>query len=524
MFPLVPPLPAFDQANAPYLMETVRVGKGQNSNQKKVIQYPGLTIEAMEITENLETGLVRASGGVVATFGETKLTANELVIDQLKESFTATGDVVMHDPEGELSAQSFTYGWTSATGSGDDVKLRVGTVSISGGHMAVKPGATPEKRIYQIENASLMLTDLGSSNGLTAERLTIYPGERAVAERVTFNVLNVPIGPISTYTFNLDERVSGFNLPEITNRRGLGLGITINGSFLIDKQNAFAYSMGVFPSAYPSWEGRVIRSFLPSDEDPSQISPRSDLGERAERSYLSDVRVNSLEEEYNYLRSPKDRISIATAFNVQTYGREPEAKQVSKAFEVTYERGNKYGAFGYLATLDFHRIRPDGQSGWTDRLYGIFTVGGPKVEISPGLFFTSRADMIGTLSEDNAFAIARAEAGLVAKIGDSLTIGGAYVLAEEMGQPDFDFDQLGYGNALHGRIDLRFEGLKLSVLTKYNLRTHDWFDTEYELAYAMGSFEPFLVRREFPSDFRIGVRLRLDSFRSLLDRDFGPTK
>ena len=101
---------------------------------------------------------------------------------------------------------------------------------------------------------------------------------------------------------------------------------------------------------------------------------------------------------------------------------------------------------------------------------------------------------------------------------DGFQFGAAYVLAEEFGVADFEFDRLNMIEGLHFRADYRKGPYSLRYLAKYDLRASDWFDREWEVAFAAGAFEPYIQRREFPGDFVIGVRLRINEFTSRIQQ------
>jgi hypothetical protein len=124
----------------------------------------------------------------------------------------------------------------------------------------------------------------------------------------------------------------------------------------------------------------------------------------------------------------------------------------------------------------------------------------------------------------NGFGWVRAFAGLYFEPTPLLRVAGGVVTSKSFGTPDFFFDQLTAERGFHLRADLNLGATQISYLTKYDTRLK-WYDREYIISQVAGCFEPFILYRQFPSDYRFGLRLRLDNFYDILQRrNFRRTK
>jgi hypothetical protein len=73
-------------------------------------------------------------------------------------------------------------------------------------------------------------------------------------------------------------------------------------------------------------------------------------------------------------------------------------------------------------------------------------------------------------------------------------------------------------HAWHLRADFNFGNIQASLLGKYDLNRREWYDKEYGFSFIAGSFEPFVVWRQFPNDVRFGARLRIDALLGKLQK------
>ena len=65
------------------------------------------------------------------------------------------------------------------------------------------------------------------------------------------------------------------------------------------------------------------------------------------------------------------------------------------------------------------------------------------------------------------------------------------------------------------RLDLDFGPTKMSILEKRDFDRDRWY-REYKASQVLGCMEAFVVARQFPRSYRLGLTLRLDDFFKIL--------
>lgn len=475
-----------------------------------------LSIEAPLWYRDVELGSTVFEGGVVARYGATVLKADRVEVDAQRGWLRAIGKTEIIDPEATISANGVEVWWREKQSIAQDVRFEVGYVRVTG--KSLETFGDPEP-LWVVRGAEIVLTDLGGSK-FAADEIEVQPGKRAVARRVFYHLAGQKIGPIPSQTINLDRRVSGLKFPSVTNRRGIGVGVSWESSLLLNDQTVFQGSMGSFPKRLLTSSFQVTQSFIAGSKQMTKVSPRGDLGERFADGWFNNVGIPTPEDEWGRIRDPKASWSMGTFWNVGTTARPLDFDGVSKAFELVGEFGGGFGDLAWVGTTRVQRVRPSTKGAWVDRAVADFSLLAPRFNFGGGWSTHARIDFFGTAGGSNQYGFARAELGVFGPVFPGLTAGFAFSKGGEFGTSDFAFDRLGVLEGMHFRADYQRGPYTVRYLAKYDLRSDLWFDREWEIALAAGSLEPFVVRREFPGDYRFGLRFRTDAFTNrLLDRD-----
>jgi hypothetical protein len=471
----------------------------------------GLTVEFDEWSYDAAEQRYVFTGETVATYGETVVRTPRLVVDADDRTGEASGGAVVTDPAGTLQTSSFTFDWQERTGTANEVVVQIGYVRMSGERLDVRPG------LWRLTKAEGELSESGGAAAkFEASSVDFSPGRSGVARNVYLRVLGARLGPIPRMPFSLRKRLKGFGWPSITNRRGEGLGLNWEAGLAIGDYSAANVFWSAFPKSAASYGLQIAYSPLDPDS-PTPIAPRSDLGERAVDSWFGNVSVRNPEEEDGGLRDRRITYAAGSSWNQGTTGRPADSETVSKQWEAVGEWGGEVAGFGTLATVRYQSVRPDRDRSFVERAVLDLTVQAPVFKLGDAVSVRLRADAFAALGGSN-YGFVRGEAGIVGRPVRGLTLGVAYVSARETGTADFGYDQFGPSSALHLRADWRQGPYTVRYLAKYDIGKKDWYDREYEIALAAQAFEPFVVFREFPSDFRIGVRFRIDPFVDRLQR------
>ncbi len=504
---MIPPVPAV----VPVVAEAIEPGQTRTNQVDDE-----LTVTAPEWFEDLETGIITFSGGVTASFGETTLRADSLIVDRNQKRMTSQGDTVIRDPEATVRAESVEIYWQTGQrrGFARNVEIEAGYVRITGSSLNV---VTDPEPVWIIENATLELTDLSRGNNrILARRVRLYPRKYGIAEGIIYQILGQRLGPIGSQRFNLDRRVTGFRLPSITNRRGVGLGVSWESSLLLSEKSSIQLAIASFPGNAQEFKAQYTYSPLASERTVTRLAPRDELGERQRDGWFNSVTSPTPQYEFERIADHKTSFSLGTLWNISSVGRLVDGSDISKLAEAAYEWGGPALGGGFLTTTRIQRIR-EGGGPWVDRGVIDATFLAPRYEFAPGVAGHLRLDAFGTLGK-NQYGFVRSELGVIGEPTPGVLLGAAWVVGRDVGEPDFLFDRLDFDSSMHLRADYVVGPYTLRYLAKYDLTRNSWYDREWEIALAAGSLEPFILRREFPTDFRVGVRFRIDAFTRRLEQ------
>ena len=142
-----------------------------------------------------------------------------------------------------------------------------------------------------------------------------------------------------------------------------------------------------------------------------------------------------------------------------------------------------------------------------------WVAGSPRpLNISPDLqaFATAESMVFG----DTGFHWARFQTGLAYRPVTFLRFSGGGFVGQEWGNPTFLADRLDRKYGFVARGDLISGPTQFSYMLKFDPRaggTFGQYDREYSVTQAIGILQAFINYREYPSQFRYGVVLRLDS-------------
>lgn len=464
---------------------------------------------------DLKRKIATFEGGVRATYGLTVLTADRLEVDMENKTGRADGNVKVVDPEGTLSGSNLNFDWKNRTGSAEDVFIQVG------------PLKATAKRI-DIEPDRWILTSISATPSRTrppeftmkSPKVVLRIGRSGRAQNPSIEVFGFRLFTIpTTLGFSLDRRVTGFRFPAISFRRGSGFGIAWNSSVLVNDQTSFAAQWNSFPSALPTYAGEFAWSAVPPTKSTGLISPRTELGERFGDAYMDSVSTTTTHAEDDYLRDPRKTVAAGTYWNQSTRGRREDFSSISKRWEISSDFGGTFGPIGGYLQFRYQSIRPDRGSPFLDRVSATGAANIGNWSLLPGLDARLRGDMAAYTTGSRNYGWARGQAALVYHPVKQIQVAGALVFGGSFGTPFFGFDPLYSNSGVHLRADIDLGSIRASFLGKYDFGQARWYDHEYGFSFAAGSFEPYIVWRQFPNDVRFGFRIRAtDVFQKLMQR------
>jgi hypothetical protein len=318
--------------------------------------------------------------------------------------------------------------------------------------------------------------------------------------------------------FDLDPRIDGFNLPAFAERKGVGFGVSWNSSFLLSDSAVLGATWGSFPSRLPTYGLNVIWMDADPDTTFRQLKPQDDLKEQTGDGWFDNIAIRSPRMEANSIGGARLLYMAASKWNTSTVARPEILNDVTKAYDLVFESAGTHGGFGLRANVRAQSIRESSETPFVNRLASQLALLTPVWYMTGNFGLQFRADIFNTFSENTEFGWVRGQASLLYSPTKGITMGVAFSDSHTFGTPDFEFDRRLYDSALHARFDYVRGPYTFRYLAKLDPKSGDLFDTEYEIALVAEAFEPFIVFRQFPSDFRIGVRFRIDDFVGRLQR------
>ncbi|RYG49778.1 hypothetical protein EON79_00140 [bacterium] len=483
----------------------------QTTKPQGVILDDVIRIVAPRQSENLEQGISRYSDGVTVYYGPTRITAQEVVADRRKKTAKASGNVTIVDPEGTIQATDIDLNWADGArrATATDVRIDIGGAKLRA------ESATLTDALWVFERITGTTCRQGTPlYSISSPRFEIVPGESGKLVKPTLSLFGRKIITLPSQRFNLNPRVQGIRMPNIAYRKDQGIGVAWNGQFLLDRSTAAAFDFGAFNGGYPNYGLGVSHSFISSEKTKAFFSPRDDLGDRFNVGYFDSIELNSPEAGYNNLSNRRSTLAVASQFNRGAVIGPPELSY-SKPIDVTYEIGGRIGSIGTLGQVRAQTIRAQGY-----RTVNRFSMGGTALSnvlpINKKLGFLSSLDAQAFLG-GNEYAWARGSAGLIYNALPQLRLGAATFLGKEFGASDFPADELYAKSGYALRADLNLGGLRARYMLKYDTQ-RKWYDREYSINQAIGCLEAFVLYRQYPQTYLVGVKVRIDQFVDLLQR------
>jgi len=500
-----------DAASSP----TVAVTAAQDTPTvpaRQTIQIdPDLIVTSEVVNFDPATGIGTFSRGVVAQYGPTTVRAERLVIDRNNRTAEAAGNVRLEDPDATLTADNLKFSWdpTNRTGEADNIQALIANVSIS----ARRAELTPELWTFYDVAGSSCRNDPPLYQ-IRSRKLTIRPGQTGRAERPTLYLFGRKIVTVPDRSFNLNPRTEGFNIPSFSYRRGQGLGVAWNSGFLLDPRTNLNAIAGAFPGSKPGLGLNVTRTLLPTERITTFLTPESEFGERFRAGYLDNVEILRPDQEYRFYRTPQKSISLGSNFNSGVTDRGGDVT-FSKPLEAIYEQGGEQRGFGYTGQA---RLQTISRASEATLARAVFrgTLSLPTFQIAPRVQSLVRLDAQAFIG-GRQFGWTRALIGATYQPVPQVTLAAGAFLGQEVGTAEYDIDRLVAKSGFALRGDLNLGPTKVSYLTKWD-RQLGFFDREYRISQVVGCLEPFILYRQRPSTYNIGVRFRLDEFYDLLRR------
>jgi hypothetical protein len=519
-----------------YQDKTSLLHQGSEITQLKVI--------SSDSEADVKDGTVIYRGGVKAIYGVSVLTADVLIVRKgdpgdrnrpgdpaveiteggqtvsLKPfEATALGKVTVVDPDGTLKASNLWFTWnplvrdskTEVIGRAEAVEAVLSTSHINASSVTVTATGLNFQHV-----------SFWSGNWRTplfrfdAESVQILPGDKGVARQMKLSLLGVQLPPIPKYTFSLDPRSEGLNVPTIGYRQDAGVGLSWVGNIPINKSSNIFAALTAFPSVQPTYTLSYSKSNVPDDQiGKNQFFVSDQFGERSQFSFFETVYTPSLDNAYDRMRIRKNLFSVSSTFNYETIGRVTDRiTNYSQPLEIGFENGGPAGNWAYLFQAKAARIVESGSRS-ASRM-GISASAFSPLARSGRLVSGARFDGVARLDPTSSgyFGL---EAGFSYEAMNKLTFSAGAYGFKSLGTPYFAGDTFQSNQGYVVRADWFGASTGISLMFRYD-PTQGWFDREYRLSQVMGSVEPVLVYRAAPRQYVFGFKFRVQDISKMLQR------
>ncbi len=470
--------------------------------------YGDLVVEAKSAT--FTEDVVTFRDGVKATFSGEVLTADSLVLRPKDQTGEAAGHVLLLDPAGTLSADDLKFSWKAKgkgenIGSASKIHLDLAGVVMDAEKAETIPGDPPT-----IVFTNVVGTSCGREKPpvylIHAPKIEFHPGKEGIIRHPILYLFGKRILTLPSQRFSLDPRIHGIPLPGITYSKDK-VGLVWAPSILIDRQTALDVNVKSLKGEIFTGNAYASRSYLSADSATSLIQPHSDLAERFGSSYFDNIKVETPLSGAKSLRSRRDTLAIGTSWNSRSIN-DPSHSIYSKMLEGVYEMGGPIGDdWGYQYSFRLQDIRRNDEP-FHGRAVGQGSIGPSPRRLGQNLLLVPRLDAAAYMGT-TTFGWARAEAGIAFNPKKWFTLGVGYGHGEEFGTPMFPADKLLIRDEGMARLDLDFGPTKMSILERRDFDRDRWY-REYKASQVMGCMEAFVVARQFPRSYRLGLTLRLD--------------
>lgn len=471
----------------------------------------GLTVRAPRYAADPEHRTAEFSGGVVATYGPTVVTADRILFhtDADDPYAEALGHVKLVDPEGTLTAGDLTFHWKTRVGVGHSIVAQVSTLKLSADSIDIKPG------IWILRNVGGTGCSLRTPlYYLHSRELQVKPGETIRAIRPELSILGHRILTLPSRTLSLTESSGSIDVPYPTYRSERGFGLNWSPEIPIDSETSLYARYAAYQRSLPYYGLTAMHSLLP---DRSPEIPSSEIGDRFTFGYFDSVQVREPASEKQYLAKRRLDVGLSSTFGADGRDTTTESSKINKPIEFLAQASGEFGGFGAFGLVRGQQIRI-GDGPKLERVVFEGNLRPPALRLGGGLAAYSRLDL-AEYAGGKSYGWTRGQIGVGFDAGRYVRLGASYSAAQVRGTPDFAYDAPYKIREIAFRADFDFDTTQLRLLVKMDPAGGGIFDREIYFSQAVGCLEPYLVYRERPHKFFLGIKLPISRAIDRLSRD-----
>ena len=459
----------------------------------------GLTVTAPRVSPNLVDHTVEWSGGVTATYGPTVVVADRFIVHDDPESpfGEAIGTVKVTDPEGRMTASYLKFYWVSHSGTAQNVSIQVSMLSLTAESIDIKPD------LCTLHNVGATGCKLKTPlYYIHTRELQVRPGIGATAIRPELSLFGHKLVALPTQRLSASGGGNSIDLPYPTLRSGSGFGINWTNEMSLNARTGLFSKYAIFQRALPYYNATVVRSGI-TGRDPEPL--RTEIGDRFTFGYFDNVQVRDPKAEHQYFSARRFDYGLETTWGADARDTTNSSAKINKPIEAMVQASGEVQGFGIFSLARAQQVQVGGGP-TINRLILEENLLTPSLSIARNLSVFARADA-AAFTGGNSYGWLRGQAGIVFQPSHNLRFGASYTAAKAHGTPDFGYDVPLRFRELSFRADLDFDTTQIRLLVKYDPSHQGVFDRELYLSRVVGCLEPYIVYRERPHKFFIGLKL-----------------
>ena len=242
-------------------------------------QKPGWEIEALNdkgwAEFNFQTGLGMGTNGVLVRYGSAFLTADQVSVNQQSGEVVADGDVRIQSEEQIWAGEHIRYNFKTRMMEAQQFRTGKTPVFVQGEGLR---GDTTN-HIYSATNAVITTDDVSEPDyKVRAKRIKIIPGQKVVAHGATLYLLGVPVFYFPYYSRNIGPRANNFNFvpgyrssygPFLLSSYHFFIGEEFDGAAHVDYRERRGVGLGpTLNYHFGRWGDGTIKYYYMYDQDP----------------------------------------------------------------------------------------------------------------------------------------------------------------------------------------------------------------------------------------------------------------
>ena len=438
-----------------------------------------------------------------ATWGITTLEADE--ITEQAGDIHAIGHVLLVDPLATLSTPELHYNYITRSGWARNVTI----VGQGARFTAESVEMLPDASQWVVRNGSATVCDRNPPDFLVRfDKLSIRPGDRARIYKAKLEVFGHRLVGLPNAKILLGTSKNVLPVPALGYSKRNGISFGLRDWIELSPRMSLSAQWNAFAHAKAERTELISYSLLNPSLPDVLDTPDGEEGERFTYSYIDNVNVPTPADEDARLRAPRRVLFFDNTANLPIAARTESDLIVSKDWELGFQVNERVGpAFG---TFSLRQGRVSETPGTTvvTRTAAQGAVSSGAWQVTPSLSLRARMD--GGLfyyEHFHRFGWTRPIGEVVFEPTDRLRLAAALVRTYTDGTSILQFDEPMHLRSLHFRTDVRLVHAQLSVLTKYDMDTKDFYDVEIALRQRMHCIEPYVVWRKDPGEVRFGIRI-----------------